>query len=98
MSLIQPKASIVKAQIPPLGELKGKANDAPVRILGQAYAKGTLRFRGFAGRLDIPSKKYNGVMRFEASAQPTAGSELCSFAEIVKAITGDEPVTEAPNV
>jgi hypothetical protein len=84
---LQPKASITKSQISPLGELKGKVNNAPVVIGGDAYGPGSLRFNGFAGSLTKSTGLYDGVMRLE-KIKPEASNESCEFSEIVAAIDG----------
>lgn len=65
--MIQVEAAINKADITPLGELKGLANTLPLNVDGKMYPRGKIVFDGFRGALDEVVGRYVGVMQFSTS-------------------------------
>lgn len=72
--MIQVEAAIHKADITPLGELKGLANASSLMVDGKTYPRGKIVFDGFRGAFDQTVGRYVGVMRFtECAGKLTCG-------------------------
>ncbi len=66
MADIEMAAVIDKADISPLGKLKGSSNASPVTVAGEEFAVGKLRFAGFSGSTTRANRKrFHGVFRFD---------------------------------
>ncbi len=66
MADIEIPAVIDKADITPLGKIKGSSNASPAKVGGIDYAVGTLCFRGFSGTCSgSDTSKYHGAFRFD---------------------------------
>ena len=57
-------ASIQKREITPLHGHVGEINATSELVGGVTYPPGQLRFEGFAGRIDLATRLYRGVLRF----------------------------------
>lgn len=88
--MIQVKVAIHKADITPLGELKGFANTLPLTVDGKVYPRGKIVFDGFCGALDQIVGQYTGVMRFtECDGKVTCGDLSCVDGILHPGDTGD---------
>lgn len=82
-------AKITKADITPLGALKGKVNSDEVALGSASYPPGRVVYGGFAGRLHRDDQLYHGVFRLSAP-EPGRNYETFAFAE---KLPGVGPVT-----
>lgn len=63
LPVLEITAAIRKNQIVPFGESAGVINEKPFR----GYEAKALRYRGFAGALNLETKLYTGVHVFDAN-------------------------------
>ncbi len=66
MDFLEVKVTIDKKMLPTLAAERGKWNADEIKLpmpLG-AWKRGTLTFSGFAGAIDVKTRKYIGVLRF----------------------------------
>ncbi len=81
MAIIEEPATITKDQVSALAHLRGRTNDYGVEVHGQQATRGTLRYVGFVGAINLTTKLYDGVHRF--AVLPVADLECGAF-------TGDD--------
>lgn len=63
--MIEIKAVIEKSDIVPVDALKDRLNSDEFEVDGVTYHQRTAMFKGFAGTMELPSRKFVGVYQFE---------------------------------
>ncbi len=63
--MIKVETSVTKEMITPLATHKGHANSHPVVHDGVEHPAGAIVFRGFAGAINMETRDYDGVLRFD---------------------------------
>lgn len=78
------EACIEKSDITPIGKMKGALNSDKCSLNGETHEPESLVFRGFVGTMDLATRKFIGVFRFEPAQPADATDARMSVANLPK--------------
>lgn len=89
-------AIVEKQMLGGIVRLRGGINSDPVTIGATAYAKDTLVFLGFAGRINVKTGLYEGAYMFRVVQPKDADNNALRVADLPRAATHSSKAKGAP--
>lgn len=94
---IEAPTAILKSEIEVTNQFRGKVNSGAVTVAGIEFAPRTLRYVTPASRLNIATRFYEGVHRFEALSEPDDCAQTCDFSKLPNHLEDSSALTSRGN-